>query len=256
VAYEHALVFEPPEELRLVGSLAYYADLDALPGFQNVDSPSDSLGEMEVGVVYRYPRGSAGKVDDEAGHLWALLARANEADGDVTPGVYGQFDVGWPLRLSHSSVWLRTGAGVSWGDRDNPLANAYFGGFRNNYVDSREPQRYRTLLSMPGFEIDALNGRTFGKAMLEWNLPPLRFDSAGSPGFYAKWLRPAVFGTALVTNPDAASERVDAYNVGLQFDVQLHVLNRLPMMLSLGFARGYGGRGAGENELMLSLKVL
>jgi hypothetical protein len=256
VAYERALVFEPPEELRLVGSLAYYGDLDALPGFQNIDSPSDSLGEMEVGVVYRYPRGSAGKVDDEAGHLWALLVRANEAGGDVTPGVYGQFDVGWPLRLPHSSIWLRTGAGIAWGDRDDPLANAFFGGFRNNYVDSREPQRYRTLLAMPGFEIDALNGRTFGKAMLEWNLPPLRFDSAGTPGFYAKWLRPAVFGTALVTNPDAASERVDAYNVGLQFDVQLHVLNRLPMMLSLGYAHGYGGRGAGENEFMLSLKVL
>jgi hypothetical protein len=197
-----------------------------------------------------------GKVDDETGHLWSLLAHAYEADGDVTPGVFGQFDVGWPLQLPHSSIWLRTGAGVSWGDRDNPLANAYFGGFRNNYVDNGEPKRYRTLLSMPGFEIDALSGRSFGKAMLEWNLPPLRFAAAGSPGFHARWLRPAVFGAALVTNPDAASQRVDAYDLGLQFDVQLHVLNRLPMMLSFGYARGFGGRGAGEDEVMLSLKVL
>jgi hypothetical protein len=69
-------------------------------------------------------------------------------------------------------------------------------------------------------------------------------------------VRPAVFGTALVTNPDAASERVDAYNAGLQFDLQLHVLHRLPMMLSFGYAHGFGGRGTGEDEFMLSLKVL
>jgi hypothetical protein len=34
------------------------------------------------------------------------------------------------------------------------------------------------------------------------------------------------------------------------------VLNRLPMMLSVGYARGFGGDGQGEDEFMLSLKVL
>ena len=256
VEYERPLIYDPPEKLSLVARLAYFGDLDALPGFQNVDSPTDKLGEAEVGLNYRYPRGSAGRVDDETGHLWSVLAHLYEADGEVTPGVFGQFDVGWPLRLSHSSIWLRTGAGVSSGDRDDPLANAYFGGFRNNYVDNGEAKRYRELLSMPGFEIDALNGRSFVKGMVEWNLPPLRFEKLGQPGLYGKWVRPAVFGTALVTNPDAASERVDAYNAGLQFDLQLHVLHRLPMMLSFGYAHGFGGRGTGEDEFMLSLKVL
>ena len=144
----------------------------------------------------------------------------------------------------------------SSGDRDDPLANAYFGGFRNNYVDNGDPKRYREVLSMPGFEIDALNGKSFAKTMLEWNLPPLRFDNLGHPGFYASWLRPAVFGTALVTNLDAADERVDSYNVGLQFDMQLQVMHRLPMTLSFGYAHGFGGDGEGEDEFMLSFKVL
>jgi hypothetical protein len=256
VRYERPLIFDPPETLNVVGQIAYYGDLDALPGFQNVPSPTDKLGEAEIGLVYEHPRSSVGKVDDETGHLWSLLAHVYEADGEFTPALFGKFDVGWPLPLGHSSVWLRTAAGAASGSREDPLANAYFGGFRNNYVDDGEPKRYREMLSMPGFEIDALDGRTFGKAMIEWNLPPLRFERLGTPGFYGSWLRPAVFTTALVTDPDAAQERDDAYNVGMQFDLQLQVMHRLPMMLSFGYARGFGGDGAGEDEFMLSLKVL
>jgi len=39
-------------------------------------------------------------------------------------------------------------------------------------------------------------------------------------------------------------------------DFQFDVLNRLPMMLSFGYARGFGGGGLGENEYMASLKIL
>jgi hypothetical protein len=34
------------------------------------------------------------------------------------------------------------------------------------------------------------------------------------------------------------------------------VLHRLPMMLSFGFAAGFEGGGRGEDEFMISLKVL
>jgi hypothetical protein len=256
VRYDHPLIFDPPETLNVVAKLAYFGDLDTLPGFQSVPSPTDKLGEAELGLVYKYPRGSVGSVDDETGHTWSLLAHAYEAEGHITPALFGKFDIGFPLQLRHSSVWLRTAAGVASGDRDDPLANAYFGGFRNNYVDSGEAKRYRDVLSMPGFEIDALNGRSFAKGMLEWNLPPLRFEHLGSPGFYGSWIRPAFFTSALVTNPDSGSDRIEAYNAGLQLDLQLHVLNRLPMMLSFGYARGIEGNGKGEDEFMLSLKVL
>ncbi|HET9694442.1 MAG TPA: hypothetical protein VFP48_08650, partial [Steroidobacteraceae bacterium] len=106
------------------------------------------------------------------------------------------------------------------------------------------------------FEIDALNGRSFVKGMLEWNLPPIRFEGLGSPGFYGSWLRPALFTTALVTNPDSPAHRIDAYNVGFQVDLQLQVMHRLPMMLSVGYAKGFEGGSRGEDEFMLSLKVL
>jgi len=256
VEYDRPLVYNPPEALHLKVKAAYYADLDALPAFQNIAVATSRLFDASIGLEYQNLRGSVGKVDDEAGHSWALMTHVYAADGDVFPSVFGRFDFGVPLPLDHSSVWLRSGAGVSIGDRSNPLANAYFGGFGNNYVDDGEAKRYRDLFRLPGFEIDALQGKSFAKSMLEWNLPPLRFDAAGSPGFYASWLRPAVFATALVTDPGSSSHQVEAYNAGLQLDLQLQVMHRLPMMLSVGYARGFEGNGAGRDEWMVSFKVL
>ncbi len=158
--------------------------IDALPGFQNVPSPTDKLGEIEIGLVYEHPRASVGKVDEETGYLWSVLAHGYEADGEFTPSLFGKFDVGLPLQLRHSSIWLQDGRRHRRRRSRDPLANAYFGGFRNNYVDNGEAKRYREVLSMPGFEINALNGRSFVKGMVEWNLPPMRFENLGSPGFY------------------------------------------------------------------------
>lgn len=256
LAYDRPLIFDPPRTLNLRGRVAYYGDLDSLPGFQNIPSPSDRLFTADLGLVSRDLRSSIGNVDDEKGHSWAIDGHVYEADGDVFPSLRAQFDIGFQLPLPHSSVWLRNGAGYSWGDRDNPLANAYFGGFGNNYVDNGEPKRYRELFTMPGFEIDALQGKSFVKSILEWNLPPWRFDDLGSPGFYASWARPAVFATALLTDPHDGDFREEAYNLGIQLDFQLQVLHRLPMMLSVGYARGLQGGGLGEDEFMVSLKVL
>jgi hypothetical protein len=63
-----------------------------------------------------------------------------------------------------------------------PLAAIYFGGFGNNWVDHGEVKRYRDVISFPGLEINEAAGQTFGKAMLEWNLPPVRFAHFGTPG--------------------------------------------------------------------------
>ena len=256
VGYERPLIYDLPRTLSLTSRVAYYGDLDSLPGFQNVPSPSDRLFTADVGLISKNARASIGHVDDEKGIDWSLNAHVYSAAGDTIPALYGQWDAGFQLPIRHSSLWWRNGAGVSFGDRGNPLANAYFGGFGNNYVDDGDAKRYRDLFRMPGFEIDALQGRSFGKSMLEWNLPPLRFDAAGSPGFYASWLRPAVFAAALVTDPGNSGHQVAAYDAGVQLDLQLQVMHRLPMMLSVGYAHGFEGNGSGRDEWMVSFKVL
>ena len=256
VELDRPIIYEPPETLNLTARVAYYGDLDALPGFQNVPSPSRNLFTGQVGLVHKNAASSIGSVDDETGYTWSTLAHVYGADGELVPGAVGQFDFGFALPAGHSSIWLRSSAGGSTGDQVDPLANFFFGGFRNNYVDNLEPKRYREVLSMPGFEIDEIGGRTFAKSMLELNLPPVRFDALGTPGFYVPWARSALFATALATNfEDSRVRRLD-YNVGLQIDIKLQVMHRQPMMLSLGYAHGFADNGPDDDEYMISLKVL
>ncbi len=259
VSYDHFMIYDPPETLDLTAKAAFYGDLVTLPGFQNVLSPTQTLFVGDTGVSSSDTRRSPGAVDAETGHTWSLKARASAAPGEFVPWITGTYDVGFPLPLDHSSIWLRTGAGVAAGGRENPLSNFYLGGFNNNYVDSGangSVQRYRELLSMPGFEIDALQGKSLVRGMLEWCLPPIRFESLGSPGFYASWARPELFATALQTDFNNTAFRQEAYDVGAQLDFQLHVMHRFPMMLSVGLARGFAGGGYGTTEFMLSLQVL
>ena len=259
LAYDRALVFDLPRFMDFIAKVAYYGGLDSLPGFQNVASPSKNLFTAEAGIVSSDTRRSPGAVDEEAGYRWSLKTHAYEAAGDFIPSLSGTLDLGSPLPLDHSSIWLRSGATISAGARANPLADSYLGGFGNNYVDSGShggAQRYRELLSMPGFDLDALSGKSLVKSMLEWCMPPLRFEALGSPGFYVSWARPELFVGVLETDPDNRTFRRSAEDLGVQIDFQLHVMHRQPMMLSAGIARGFGAGGLGTSEFMLSLQVL
>ena len=187
------------------------------------------------------------------------MTTANRGADDVIPSLTATFDFGMPLPINHSSVWLRTGAAVSGGQRADALANFYLGGFGNNYVDSGDnggAQRYRDLLTMPGFDLDALSGQTLVKATLEWCLPPIRFAALGSPGFYVSWARPEIFASGLETDFNDGTYRQSSSAVGVQLDFQLQTMHRLPMMLSFAVARGFGGGGLGTTEFMVSLQVL
>jgi hypothetical protein len=259
VAYDLPLIYDPPQSMDLAAKVAYYGDLDTLPGYQNVLAPTHNLFTADLSLVSADTRSSPGAVDAETGHVWSLNAHAYGAMGDFIPSLTGTYDVGFPLPINHSSIWLRTGASISSGSRNDPLANFYLGGFGNNYVDNAGyggAQRYRELLSMPGFDLDALSGKSLAKATVEWCLPPVRFASLGSPGFYVSWARPEIFVETLETDLESAAYRRSSHDVGAQVDFQMHVMHRQPMMLSAGIARGFGGGGLGTTEFMISLQVL
>ncbi len=259
VNYDRPLVFNPPETLDFVTRVAFYGGLDSLPGFQNIASPSRNLSTIDTGIVSVDTLSSPGAVDAEGGHTWSVMAHTYGAAGDLIPSVTARYDLGLSLPIDHSSVWLRSGISVSEGSKRNPLANTYLGGFGNNYVDNSAnggAQRYRDLLTMPGFALDELNGKTIAKTQLEWSLPPIRFEGVGSPGFYLSWARPEIFTSVLVTDIQDHRLRESAENIGAQLDFKLQVMHRLPMMFSIGVARGFGGAGLGKTEFMLSLQVL
>jgi sugar lactone lactonase YvrE len=256
LGYRKPLIYDLPRRMDFRTEVSFAGDLDTLPDFQNVDAAYDKLTTAEAELTYSDLRESLGAVDAEAGYEWGIYAHLYYDNDDVFPGLFGQFDFGVPLPLGHSSIWLRSAAGASSGDRDNPLANAYFGGFGNNYVDDGDEKRYRDVLSLPGFEINEIPGRSFVKSMVEWNLPPLRFERLGTPDFYAKWGRPALFSAVLVTDPHDGDYRRTVYNVGGQIDFELKVMQRWPMMLSIGYAVGFEDGSREGEEFMISFKIL
>jgi hypothetical protein len=254
--YDKSLIYDDPRKLDLKARAAYYTGLDTLPGNQNIASGFSNILSGKVELNYTNTRSSQGSVDHEKGWRWNLVAAADHAGGDTVPKLRGGLDLGLALPLGNSSAWLYNSAGVANGKRDNSLANFYFGGFGNNYVDDGEVKRYRDYNSFPGFDIDELGGQNFAKSVLELNLPPLRFEEVGTPGFFLSWARPALFASALVTDPGNDSHRRTLYNAGLQVDLSFTVMNRLPMTISFGYAAGFeGGRKQGD-EWMLSLKIL
>jgi hypothetical protein len=263
LGYERPLIYDKPRHLDLDLSASYYGGLERVPYFQDVTATYDELSTASVGLEYANVYKSLGAVDGEKGWTSAARVGGNYVDGELVPYAFAQLDLGLPLPVRHASVWLRTAVGAADGDADNAFANFFFGGFQNNWVDHQEVQRYRDPFTLPGFEINEVGGQRFGKAILELNLPPLRFRNAGSPGFYAAWMRPALFTSVLRTDsgrrdaPGPGLTDGDTYtNAGLQLDFSLFVLSRLDMTLSLGYARGFGSGELGEDEFMLSLKIL
>jgi hypothetical protein len=251
-----ALIFDEPRRLDLDVSGAISGNLDRLPEFQNVAVDIDRLVTVRSALTFTDVRNSLGYVDDEVGRKWSLGFRGDIVHGTMFPRLHGTFDRGRALPAGHSSLWLRSAAGFSPRDRDDPFANFYFGGFGNNYVDHADEKRYRHVESLPGLELNEVPARNFAKTTVEWNLPPWRFRRFGTPGLHATWLRPALFATGLATNLDDRAVRRGIVSLGGQVDLRLTVLSNQDMTLSFGggFALEDGRRPAGE--LMLSFKVL
>jgi hypothetical protein len=255
LGYDSLLIYDEPRRLDLVTEVAYYDHIDTLPNAQNVQTPFTRLGTADIGLKYTDVRRSLGAVDDEKGVTWGALVHASDTQGVISPQLRGGVDFGIPL-AAHSSLWFRTAGGVAHGDRDNPVVNFYFGAFGNNYVDDGPIKRYREYYSLPGFKINEIAARSFLRELVEWNAPPVVFESVGSPGFYLTWLRPSVFAAALVAEPGNSTLRTDYASVGAQGDLRFTIMHRYEMTLSVGYAEGYRGSRRAGNEWMISLKII
>jgi hypothetical protein len=256
VTYEKTLIYDQPRELDLKLDLSHYINLDRLPRYQNIEATFDELTSFVANLSYSHVRKSLGAVDDEKGFKWRVITAADYVNSDTIPKFFGNFDFGFALPWRHSSIWFRNSTGFALGEADDEFANFFFGGFGNNWVDSGEIKRYRREYAMPGFELDELFGRNFYRSMLEWNLPPVRFQNVGGSRFYLSWARPALFVTTLFTNFDNSTIRRNVSNVGTQIDFRFTILSRLNMTLSMGYAVGFGDGVDSADEFMLSLKIL
>jgi hypothetical protein len=256
LGYQKNLIYDTPKTLDFDISVTRYGDMERLPDAQNVSASFDKLLASSAQISYKNRRASLGAVDYEKGLQWVIQLSDNHVRRKSHPRVLGKLDFGFPLPIHHSSVWLRSSAGYSPGDRDEPFANFYFGGFGNNWVDRGSIKRYRESYSLPGLELNEVPGTNYTKTMLEWNLPPVRFRRVGIPSFYVTWARTALFAAGLMTNLDSEAHRVKAASAGAQIDFRFTLLSHLNMTLSLGYAGGFLEGSAPSDEFMFSVKVL
>src|SRR4029077_12865633 len=98
--------------------------------------------------------------------------------------------------LNHSPRCPRAAAGPALaGNRSDPFAKFFFGGFGNNWVDYRDIRQFREIESFPGIGINGVGGASYAKTQVEWVLPPLRFRRVGIPSFYLRWASLSLFTT-------------------------------------------------------------
>ena len=111
------------------------------------------------------------------------------------------------------------------------------------------------LLALAATARDEISGTDFVKSMFEWNLPPVRFRELGTPSFFLKHIRPAIFFGGLRTDIGKATERT-VTTLGAQLDLEFTLAHQLPMTFSVGYASGYEHGDRHSDEWMISLKIL
>jgi hypothetical protein len=255
-SYKRYLIYDQPHRTLDWGfNVTGYGNLETVPGAQNVAASAKSLGVASLNIGYKYERSSLGSVEPEKGIAWRATLTDQYAQSRHFPNLELDFDLGTPLPIRHTSLWLRTSAGAASGDRADPFANFYFGGFRNNWVDDKPYRRFQEPGSFPGIDIDALGGKNYAKALLELNLPPVVFTRLGTTSFFANWASLALFTGAIATNLDDAAIRRNVVEVGAQLDIRLVALSLHQFTLSFGYANAYEGGRKISDEFMASLRI-
>jgi hypothetical protein len=249
------LVFDEPRRLDLDVEARFAGHLDQLPQYQNVAVSVDRLFSTTADLQFSDVRSSLGSVDDEKGRRWSGVFEGDYVNSSAFTRMHATYDLGFALPIGHSSIWIRSAAGFSPQKASEAFANFYFGAFGNNYVDHGDEKRYRHYDSFPGAGLNAISGRNFVRSLAEWNLPPIRFRRAGTPGAFLTWARPAVFVGGLATNLDAAGSRTKAVTAGGQVDFRFTILSTLDLTLSAGAAVATVDGQRPRGEAMVSLKV-
>ncbi|HVD59630.1 MAG TPA: hypothetical protein VNC11_02075 [Gemmatimonadaceae bacterium] len=255
--YRRTIVLDGPTNFYYTLRAAVYGNLATVPEFQDVAASYDKLATLSGDLFYKSLRKSLGAIDDELGTTGGASLRSNYAGSTLYPRLMLDGSRGFLLPLDHSSIWLRAAAGsFMGGDRNDPFARSYFGGFGNNWVDYRGIKQFRNTESFPGLEINQISGATYGKAQMEWNSPPLRFRKVGIPSMYLRWAALSAFAGGLVTDFDNAASRRSYVNVGAQADLRMITLSHMESTFSVGVATAAGEGIPRSSALMVSFKLM
>jgi hypothetical protein len=258
------LVTNSEGQLELKFTLTGYSGLDRLPDYQNVAASHSRYLSGTIKLSSSQLAKTLGAVEDEKGSAWSMNARLNYTGPGKFPMIWAGYDRGFLMPMRNSSFWVRTAAGRAFGNENDTFASFYFGAFGNNWIDkarqvpASEPtdfSRYRGYFSFPGTPINAIASRDFAKTTIEWDLPPVRFRSAGWTGVYFNWVRLALFSGVLGANLSDSARRGTYGDAGAQLDLRLVWFTYMKSTLSVGVAAARDPNGHAGSEKFISLKL-
>ena len=263
--YNKVLINNPPQKMNFTAGLKMYGGLETVPDFQNesVKEGFTKYYNSSLKLNYSQLRKTLGAVESERGYKVFGALSGNYADENLFPKMLISGDLGIPMPIEHSSIWIRTSIGKSFIDDSEPLANFYFGGFGNNWVDVGSIERYREHYTFPGLALNDTSiaaypgGPVFGKILTELALPPLRFKRIGFPSLYGRWLKVSFFGSYLSAGSGGSNQQF--MNGGIQVDFKMVMFSTQDVTLSFGTAIARNIKHADEEyspEFMVSLKIL
>jgi hypothetical protein len=256
VGMENYIINRRPRTFKYHFDISGYTGLDTVPEYQNIAATSDEYVSLSGGLNYNHLRGTIGGIEAEKGLSWDFGSVNNYVDGELLSRAYTNFDFGFLTPIDHSSIWLRSSAGYSFGDPEQTFSNFYFGGFGNNWVDHLSAKRYREYYSFPGLELNEIEANNYGKLTLEWTLPAVKFRRLGAPGFYANWMQFSLFSSGIVANFTGDLEQRELGTAGVQVDFKVVMFSNLESTLSFGWASAFEEGHGPEREIMASLKLL
>lgn len=260
-SYSRAYSFLSPLKWNWSVGASHYGMMEALPLFQEISSPVESMQVAQASVGVSKMRTTLGGVTPESGYSFGLSGYSYFAalDGkyNAFPSVQAKAEGGFLLPIGrHNTFWIRTAAGQSFGSTSSSFGYEYFGGFKNNYVDNSEVLRYREVNTFPGAKIDEISAHSFAKFTGEICFTPIRLKNVGFTGFYPNYMMFSLFSSDLIANPWGSEKMQNYINVGAQLNIEMVLFSYLKTTWSVGYAYMFYPDGRRGKELMLSLKLL
>jgi hypothetical protein len=255
-SFSRRLYDETPRSLNLSASVAHYGGLVRLPYAQNIATSYDRFQTAGLQLTYADMNATIGAVEAERGLMATLAANDTYVLEHHKVKLRADITRGFLTPMDHSSVWLLTSFGYSFGELYDSFSNFYFGGFGNNWVDAGSINRYRRYYSFPGVELNDIGGRTYAKGTIEWALPPVRFRKLGFPALYANWAHLSLFTSGIVANPNEEGWERRVADAGAQLNAKVVIFSSLSSTFSVGYAASFEEGRAPERETMVSLNIL
>jgi len=105
-----------------------YGGLEKLPDYQNIDASFEEFYTLDGELKYKSKRKTIGGVEHEKGIVWTLGSINNLVRERFHPRVFTTLDYGVLTPIDHSSVWLRTSLGASFGEGQSSAGDKSAGG--------------------------------------------------------------------------------------------------------------------------------